>query len=113
MLFRSALCLAKRESAGEKGVLLVPDELCVADAAERAERGQQINSLEQVGFALRIAAEQHVKSRLECCIELPNVPKVTQFELGQVHAALCVVAEQGSSGKQLKAVQRTDFGHQL
>ena len=62
---------------------------------------------------MRVVAEQHVKSRLECYIELPNIPEVTQFELGQVHAALCVVADQGSSGKQLKAVQRPDFSHQL
>jgi hypothetical protein len=54
-----------------------------------------------------------VKSRLECCIELLNIPEVTQFELGQVHAALWAGAAQGSSGKPLKAEQRPDFGHQL
>jgi len=64
----------------------VPDDLRVADATERAQRGQEVNGLEQVGFALRIAAEQHVKTRLERDVEPPEIPEVTQFELGQVHA---------------------------
>jgi hypothetical protein len=103
--------LAKRKSAGEEGALLVPDDLRVADAPERAQRGQQINGLEQVGFALRVAAEQHVKPRLERGVEPTNIPEVTQFELGQVHAALWAGAGRGSSAKPLKAKQRADLGH--
>ena len=91
----------------------MPDDLRVADATERAQRGQEVNGLEQVGFALRIAAEQHVKTRLERDVEPPEIPEVTQFELGQVHAALWVVVARGSSAKPLKTEQRPDFGHQL
>ena len=91
----------------------MPDDLRVADATERAQRGQQVDGLEQVGFALRVAAEQHVKTRLERDVEPPDIPEVTQFEPGQVHAALWMVVARGSSAKPLKTKQRPDFCYDL
>lgn len=60
----------------------------VAHAAKGPERGQQMHRLEQVSFALRIAAEEHVKARLEVGIEPAVVSKIPQSQMRQVHGAL-------------------------
>ena len=55
-----------------------------------------MNGLEQIGFALRIAAEQDVKARPEVGIEPSEVSKIPQSQMPQVHGRLW--AEAGVGG---------------
>ena len=63
-----------------------------------------MNGFEEVGFALRIATEQHVKARPEVGIEPPVVSKIPQSQMAQVHGRLW--AEGGAGGNHRRAVKR-------
>ena len=83
-------------AAHEPAGLAVADHRRAAHAAEAPQGGEQMNGFEQVGFALRIAAEQHVKARPEVGIEPPVVSKIAQSQMPQVHGRLW--AEGGAGG---------------
>ena len=55
------------------------NDLRIADAPERAQRGEQINSLEQIGFSLGIEPQEHMKAWFKSDIEPPDISEVTQF----------------------------------
>src|SRR5258706_343211 len=55
---RLVLPLADYFAADEIALLRVPNHLRAADAAKRAQRGDEINGLEDVGLALCVVAQQ-------------------------------------------------------
>jgi len=64
----------------------VPDHLGAADAAERAQRGQEINRLENVRLALRVVTEQEMEARCKVGVQPRVIAEVPESQMGQMHA---------------------------
>ena len=64
----------------------MPDHLRAADAAERAQRGHEINRFENVCLALRVVAEQQVKAGREIRVQPRVIAEVPKSQMGQMHA---------------------------
>ncbi len=66
----------------------VPDHLRAADAAKGAERGHEINGLEDVGLALRVVAEQQMEAGRKTHVQPRVIAEVTESQMGQMHAGI-------------------------
>src|SRR5207302_9644112 len=77
--------LADDVGADEVTRLSVPDHLCAADAAKRAQRREQIDRFENVGLALRVVAEQQVKTGRKIDIQPREVAEITKSQMAQMH----------------------------
>ena len=65
-------------AADEVALLPVPDHLRAADAAKGPQRGQQIDRLEHVGFALGVVAEQQVEPRRKIRVQPRVIAEVAK-----------------------------------
>jgi len=63
----------------------MPDHLCIADAAKRAKRRQQINRFQNIGFALSIVTKKQVKAGRKVCVQAGIIPEVTKTQMSQMH----------------------------
>ena len=79
-------CSANHSTADEITFLPVPDQLRAADAAERAQRGHEINRFENVRFALRVVAEQEMEARRKVGVQPRVIAEVPESQMGQMHA---------------------------
>ena len=77
--------LADDAGADEVTRLSVPDHLCATDAAKRAQRREQIDRLENVGLALRVVAEQQVKTGREIDVQPRVIAEITKSQMAQMH----------------------------
>jgi hypothetical protein len=75
-------------AADEIALLPVPDHLRAADAAERAQRGHEINRFEDVRLALRVVAEQQMEARRKVGVQPRVIAEVPESQMGQMHAFL-------------------------
>ena len=64
----------------------MPDHLRAADAAERAQRGHEINRFEDVRLALRVVAEQEMEAGREIRVQPGVIAKIPQPQMSQMHA---------------------------
>ena len=64
----------------------MPDHLGAADAAERAQRGHEINRFEDVCLALRVVADQQVEARRKVGVQPRVIAEVPESQMGQMHA---------------------------
>ena len=64
----------------------MPDHLRAADAAERAQRGHEINRFEDVRLALRVVAEQQMEARRKIRVQPRVIAEVPESQMGQMHA---------------------------
>jgi hypothetical protein len=64
----------------------VPDHLRAADAAERPQRGHEINRFKDVRLALRVVAEQQVEARRKVGVQPRVIAEVPESQMGQMHA---------------------------
>jgi len=71
----------------EEAGLAVADEMGRGDAAEGAKGGEEVERLEEVGFALGVAAEEEVKAGVEGGIEPGVIAKIAEAQLAQMHEA--------------------------
>src|SRR6266508_2413035 len=74
-------------AADEVTRLPVPDHLRAAHAAERAERGHEINRFDQVGLAWGVIAKQKVEARREIRVQPRVIAEITKPQMSQVHDA--------------------------
>jgi hypothetical protein len=58
-----------------------------ADATKRAERGQEIDRLQNVRLALGVVTEKQVEARRKIDIQPRVIAEVTKSQVGQMHAA--------------------------
>ena len=79
-------CPADHGSADEIALLPVPDHLRTADAAERPQRGHEINRFEDVRLALRVVAEQEMEARCKVGVQPRVIAEVPESQMGQMHA---------------------------
>ena len=79
-------CPAHHRTADEIALLPVPDHLRAADAAERAQRGHEINRFKDVRLALRVVAEQQVEARRKVGVQPRIIAEVAKSQMGQMHA---------------------------
>ena len=63
----------------------MPDHLRAADAAERPQRGHEINRFEDVRLALRVVAEQEMETRRKVGIQPRVIAEVAKSQMGQMH----------------------------
>ena len=77
--------LADDAGADEVTRLSVPDHLCATDAAKRAQRREEIDCLENVGLALRVEAEQQVKTGREIDVQPRVIAEITKSQMAQMH----------------------------
>ena len=73
---------ATHEPAG----LAMPHHGCTAYAAEGAQGAEQMQRLQDIGFALSIATEQQVKAGFEVGIQPAVVSEIPQSQMRQVHS---------------------------
>ncbi len=75
------LVLGAGGDAGADKIALgaVPDELCAADAAKRPQSGHQVNGFQDVGFSLRVVAQQQVEAGGEIGLHAFVVAEVPQL----------------------------------
>ena len=62
------------------------DHLRAADAAERAQRGHQINRFEDVGLALRVVAQKQMEAGRKIRVQPRVIAEVAKSQMGQMHA---------------------------
>ena len=62
------------------------DHLRAADAAERAQRGHEINRFEDIRLALRVVAEQQMEAGREIRVQPGVIAEVPQPQMSQMHA---------------------------
>ena len=79
-------CSAHDCAADEIALLPVPDHLRAADAAERAQRGHEINRFEDVRLALRVVAEQQMEAGRKIRVQPRVIAEVAKSQMGQMHA---------------------------
>ena len=72
--------------ADEVAFLAVADHLRAADAAEGAQRGEQVDGFEDVGFALRVVAEEDVEARRKVRVQAGVIAELPQSQMGQMHS---------------------------
>ena len=84
--FDFVFALADDVAADEIALLPVPDHLRAADAAERAQRGHEINRFEDVRLALRVVAEQQMEARRKIRVQPRVIAEVPKSQMGQMHA---------------------------
>ena len=77
--------LAQGAGADEIAFLAVADHLRAADAAKGAECRQQINRLENVGFALGVVAEQQMKAGRKINVQPRVVAEIAKSKVAQMH----------------------------
>ena len=78
--------LRRDGGADEITFLAVADHLRAADAAKRAQGGQQINGFEKVGLALGIVAEQQVKAGRKIGVQPRVIAEVAKPQMQQMHS---------------------------
>jgi len=83
--FNFAFALADDFSADKIAALFVADHLRAADAAERAQRGHEINGFKDVRLALRVVAEQEMEAGREVRIQPRIIAEVTKSQMSQMH----------------------------
>ena len=76
--FRFVFALADDLAADEISLLAVPDHLRAAHPAKRAERRDEINGFEDVGFALGVVTEKQVKTRREVSVQPRVIAEVAE-----------------------------------
>ncbi len=64
----------------------MPDHLRAADAAERPQRGHEINRFENVRFALGVVTEQEMEARRKVGVQPRVIAEVPESQMGQMHA---------------------------
>ena len=64
----------------------MPDHLRAADAAERAQRGHEINRFEDVRLTLGVVAEQQVEAGREIRVQPGVIAEVPEPQMSQMHA---------------------------
>jgi len=62
--------------------------LRAADAAERPQRGHEINRFENVGLALRVVAEQQMEAGREIRVQPRTIAEVPESQMGQMPAKI-------------------------
>src|SRR5580704_5660648 len=72
-------------AAGEIAALAVPDHLRAAHAAERAQRGHEIDRFEDVRLALGIIAEQQVEAGGKVRVQPRVIAEVAKSQMGKMH----------------------------
>jgi hypothetical protein len=80
------LPLANRLAADEIALLIVPDHLCAAHTAKRAEGGDEVNGFEDIGLPLGIVAQQQMKARRKIDIQPRVIAEIPKAQMGQMHA---------------------------
>ena len=78
--------LADHLAANEVALLPMTDHLRAAHPAKGAQCGNEINGFENVGLALRIAAQQQVKPGRKIHIQPRVIAEISQAQMGQMHA---------------------------
>ena len=71
-MIASMMCFSPYKKAG----LVVANHLRAGHAAERAQRGEEIDRFEDVGLSLCIVTEQQVEPGRELDIEPSVIPKI-------------------------------------
>jgi hypothetical protein len=66
-----------RFASNEKSGLAVAEHLRAGHAAKGAQRGEEIYSLEDIGFSLRVVPQKQMKARPELDVEPGVIPKVS------------------------------------
>lgn len=68
-------------AADEVGLLGMADHLSAAHATEGAQCGQEVDRLQNVGFALRIVSQQHLEAGSEVHVQPGVVAKIAQAQV--------------------------------
>ena len=86
LIARPRVAPADDLGSDEIALLPVPDHLRAAHAAKRPEGREQVNGLEDVRLALRVVAQQQVKTGREIGVQPRVISEIAKSQMGQMHS---------------------------